>query len=467
MPCKKIVLLDGTPAGDESLGRTLAMLHEILRETGALVATFTTRDISMAHCTGCFGCWVETPGICLKADSGREIAEAIIQSDITIFFTPVTFGGYSSALKKPIDRRLPLALPFLYREHGETRHPPRYAHYPRVIGIGVQSRPDAAKAQIFKMLVGRNAINSHAPSFAADVFIGSDPPDLQHERLRSLLTRQDAFPFGEAVTSIMPGPVPFKEGTECGGAAKRALLIIGSPKIKSPSTSGVLGTYLLDRLGEQGWQTESLTLNDALLRDKGSTEFLAAVDRADLLILAFPLYIDSLPFLATRALETMAAHRPTRLDAPAQRFVALCNSGFPEARHCAPALAICRQFALQCNITWAGSLALGAGEALCSGDPLSAYGSKGHPPTRHVMQALDLAASALAKGLPVPGQAQKLLEKCPIPLFPFSLWIWLLPKLGGRYFRQRSAQHGVSRQELLNRPYESQSEELKELLNER
>jgi hypothetical protein len=454
MSGQKIVVLDGIPEGDESPGPQLTMLREMLNETDAVVATFTLRNISMAHCIGCFGCWVETPGICIMDDAGREIAEAVIRSDAVIYLTPVTFGGYSSALKKAMDRRLPLISPYFCRMHGETRHLPRYPSRPRVIGVGLQSSPNAADAAIFKMLVGRNAINSHAPSFASDVIVGTDLPDLQRERMRSLLTRQDLFPFDNAVLSVMPKPAPCTNEPACNAAAKRALLIIGSPKIKSPSTSGVLGAYLLDRLAEQGWQTESLTLSAALLQAQGRGELLAAADRSDLLILAFPLYIDSLPFLATRAVEAIAAHR--RTSPREQSFVALCNCGYPETQHMAPALAICRQFAQHGKITWAGSLALGAGEALCSGEPLSARGGNGHPPTRHVMQALDLTAEALTKGLPVPDKAQKLMQKSPIPLIPYSLWRWIFLRLGGRYWRKRAAPYGVGKQDLLKRPYERQ-----------
>jgi hypothetical protein len=455
MYCKKIVLLDGTPAGHENMAPLLAMLHGILKETGCVVTSFTLRGTSMAHCKGCFGCWVETPGICSAADSGRDIVKSIIHSDMTIFFTPVTFGGYSSTLKKLVDRRIPLTMPYFCKVHGEIHHTARYEHYPRLVGIGIQSRHDAEEAAVFQLVVGRNAINFHAPSFAADVIVDTDQPELQRDRLRSLLTREDPMPFGKEATLALPSPdADQKARKECGAEAKRALLIVGSPKVKSASTSGALGSYLLERLIELGWKTETLTLGPPLLKEYGEAELLAAVDRAELLILSFPLYIDALPFLVTRALETIASQRRDHPELPAKKILALCNNGFPEAFQNGPALAICRQFARQCAFTWAGGLALGAGEALSSGEPLSARGGNGHPPTRHVMLALDLAAKALDEGRAVPDAAQKLLDKCPIPFIPFPVWSWLFAKLGGRHWRQRATQHGVGRRDLFNRPYE-------------
>jgi len=49
---------------------------------------------------GCFGCWNKTPGTCVMKDDSAKIAKAVVNSDLLIFLTPITFGGYSSELKK-------------------------------------------------------------------------------------------------------------------------------------------------------------------------------------------------------------------------------------------------------------------------------------------------------------------------------------------------------------------------------
>jgi hypothetical protein len=51
--------------------------------------------MKLAHCLGCFGCWLKTPGMCVEDDAGRQVARAIVQSDTTVLYTPATFGGYS------------------------------------------------------------------------------------------------------------------------------------------------------------------------------------------------------------------------------------------------------------------------------------------------------------------------------------------------------------------------------------
>ncbi|MGA3095797.1 MAG: NAD(P)H-dependent oxidoreductase [Bryobacteraceae bacterium] len=447
MPEKKVVILDGSGSGDKDLSPVLNVLSHTLQADSAQVETFPLREMKLAHCLGCFDCWVKTPGICVEADAGRQVAKAIVRSDVTVFFTPVTFGGYSPELKKMVDRLVQIASPFFRMDHGEVHHPPRYAHRPRLMMVGVQRHPNPGEAHIFKTLAGRNAINFHPPSYAAEVVLATDGGDALRERFEALLTRSDALPFGDAAASLMPAPVTPGAAVEPVGA-RRALLIVGSPKTKEPSTSGVLGGYLLDRLKERGWETESLTLRASLNRPEGEGELLSSVERAGLIVLAFPLYVDALPYLVTKALAVIAAHRRPVGERPPQRLVGIVNSGFPETRQNAMALAICREFAAQSGFTWAGGLALGGG-GMIGGQPLTGAKRSG-PPVQHVMEALEMTAAALDKGLPAPAEAVKTIAKNPIP---FVLWRWLYTWMGGKGFVKLAAKNGIGKDKLLARPY--------------
>jgi multimeric flavodoxin WrbA len=448
---KKVIVLDGSGEGDEDLAPLLSILISELRESGAQVQTFALREIKLGHCIGCFGCWLEKPGICVEADAGREIVQAIIQSKMTVLFTRVTFGGYSSELKKIIDRWIPLLLPYFGNYYGEIHHKPRYSRYPRLVAIGVQRHPNEEEANIFKVVVGRNAINFHAPSYTAEVIISTDDPNSLRGRFKVLLSRIEPLPVGEVLTSLMPVPETSTASAEP-GRPKRALLIVGSPKTKSPSTSGVLGGYLLERLRERGWETESLILKAGLQQEKGKQDLVSSLDLADLLLLVFPLYIDALPFLVTKALETMEAHRRVTHDPRPQRLFALVNNGFPEAHQNTLALAICHHFAAQSGMSWAGGLVMGAGEALSSGQSLTSKNRSG-PPVKHVIQALDITAIALAEGQTVPHEAVTMIAKNPIPLIPFSGWRWIFVKAGTRHWQRQAAANGISKENMLARPY--------------
>ncbi len=212
---------------------------------------------------------------------------------------------------------------------------------------------------------------------------------------------------------------------------RTALILIGSAKPAGLSTSEALGNYLARQLQTRGVAITTMHVARALRTPARTEALLQAVDRAGLFILAFPLYVDSLPYLAVEALEQIAAHRQT-LPAPMPTtFLAIANCGFPEAHHNRTALDICEQFAAAAAMTWAGGLALGAGGAV-NGQPLATD----HGMARHVARALDLTAAALAAGAPVPAEAVVLMAQ---PLMPQRIYLFM----GGIGWRMQALRNGV------------------------
>lgn len=218
------------------------------------------------------------------------------------------------------------------------------------------------------------------------------------------------------------------------------VLLVGSAK-RPRSTSESLGTYLVERLRERGLACEMILIYRSLRSDEGRRALLAAIERADILLLAFPLYVDSLPSLVIRTLELLAECRQTSAKTRKQRLLAIVNCGFPEAHHNDTALAICRRFGKEAGFEWSGGLALGGGEAI---DGQLLPGVK--VMARNVIKSLDLTADALAAGEPIPQEAVRLMAK---PFLPSWMYTWL----GERRWRQRAKKHGV-RDELDTRPYQ-------------
>jgi hypothetical protein len=163
------------------------------------------------------------------------------------------------------------------------------------------------------------------------------------------------------------------------------------------------------------------------------------IDNADLVVLAFPLYVDTLPAPVISALEKIAAHRQSNISPV--RFAAISNCGFPEAEHIATALATCEEFARETGFSWMGSLALGGGEGLVHGVPLNEMDGRAIP----LKKSLELAAEALANGRPIPPSAQELLSK---PIIPN----WMYKLFGGFGWKQSAQQYGV-RNQLRRQPY--------------
>ena len=75
---------------------------------------------------------------------------------------------------------------------------------------------------------------------------------------------------------------------------KNALLLVGSPG-KMSSNSSMIGGYLLDRLGQAGWNIDKECVYLAVREEEKIKKLLEKIDSSDLIIFSFPLYVDSLP----------------------------------------------------------------------------------------------------------------------------------------------------------------------------
>jgi len=178
-----------------------------------------------------------------------------------------------------------------------------------------------------------------------------------------------------------------------------------------------------------------------LKSDTAKSRLVSAVSEADLIILAFPLFVDCLPYPVISMLEHIAKNRQTIGDVKKRSLMCIVNCGFPEAHQNDTAIAICRQFAHEIGFSWAGGLALGAGEGIAGRD-LSKVGWL----SRNVVKSLDLAIEALAANKPISQRAVDLMAK---PLMP--RWLYLIG--GNSRWKRESKERGV-REKLLDRPYQ-------------
>lgn len=189
---KTLVLNGSMHAGDSADIVWTILLDELNRRKWEATSA-TIRDRKIAYCTGCFGCWVRTPGVCKIDDDSRDISRAAIESELVVLITPVTFGGYSSELKKVMDRSIPLGSPFLTKVKGEVHHKPRYRRYPSLLGLGTLPKPNHESERIFKTLVERNAINCLSPRHASGIILGTSGTDeIRGQISRLLQSMEDA-----------------------------------------------------------------------------------------------------------------------------------------------------------------------------------------------------------------------------------------------------------------------------------
>jgi multimeric flavodoxin WrbA len=207
-------------------------------------------------------------------------------------------------------------------------------------------------------------------------------------------------------------------------APKSALLLNGSPK-PDGGTSLSLGGYLLERLEEKGLATQKIRVNSALVTPETTYKLLDPVKTVDLIILAFPLYVDSLPAQTIRALQLIARQRALEQNPASTQFAAIVNCGYAEAGNNRVALMICQRFAKETGMVWMGGLSIGMGEMI-GGGSLQHKGGR----VRHVIQALDLCAESLTQGLVISQEAIELMAR---PFMP----AWFYRMLGNRLWMRR------------------------------
>ncbi len=177
------LVLNGALPDDREVDAVARDVAAELARLGQPAQSVTLRDVQVAPCLGCFECWTGSPGVCRTHDAGRDLARVWIRSHLVALVTPVTFGGYSSELKKAVDRMICVELPFFTRVGGEVHHRPRYARRPALLVVGVLRAPAPAQERIFHELAQRNAVNLQPPAFACLVLVRSGGADEASEPL--------------------------------------------------------------------------------------------------------------------------------------------------------------------------------------------------------------------------------------------------------------------------------------------
>lgn len=344
-----------------------------------------------APCRGCFGCWVDTPGRCGMRDDANPLMADVIAGDGLIWLTRVEHGGWSPLAKAALDRTLGLVSPFFTTVQGETHHTPRYDRQPRwrvvaVLPSDADQRADLVHREraLFLRTVQRNALNLHG----ADPWVAFIHEDADEQAIHNAINtaRSHPLPAPEIPRYRDPhpdsGPLPWAPGP------RRAVAWVGSGKPPGESVSEALAQALLDRLAARGWSTELLPGRRMVQLHRGRADALIeAVTGAELLILASPVYVDSLPAPVLLGLDYL--HRAAEPLA----VLPLLQCGFPELSHTALALELVDRVCARWGAPVAGHLAVGGGGALHGVDLSAARGRAWQQSA-----ALDAAADALHAG---------------------------------------------------------------------
>ena len=185
------VILNGSLKKQHHLLPAQKILLEELQNAGWSSESILLNEFKIQGCVGCFKCWDTTPGICFQKDEAQGVVQKVIQSDLLVFLTPLTFGGYSSELKKIIERMLGLLLPGMTLINGESHHLKRYEQYPSLLAIGVTKTQNNEEERIFHTLIERHSLNFYPPRHRAEVLLAGEEEEKGRGKIKHLIAEME------------------------------------------------------------------------------------------------------------------------------------------------------------------------------------------------------------------------------------------------------------------------------------
>ena len=413
----KIIIIDGSPSEDYMSKLILETLITLLDKNENEVKVYSARELNIKPCKGCFYCWTKTPGICIFDDDNRLIAKEMMACDHMIMLSPITFGGYSSCLKVVIDHFIQNTSPYFTKVQRKTHHKKRYKNYPNLTVIGWMEKQNKLEEDIFINLAHRNAINLCSPNVNCQVF----HLDNSHQHISNQLI--GIFNKNKARITNLPVFHDIKEPTR-NKSVKNAILLVGSPRTRK-STSAVLGRYLFKKLEDSGIKIQTYYIYEKEVKSSLWEKILFELDRADLVILSFPIYFDTLPSELIYLMEEWLKYRIQKNKLPEKYFSIVVNCGFPEKEHCDNAIAVCRLFSIEIGAIWTNALILTGGRGL-GRQPLEDWGKE----TSIIRANLDESANHIISKQLISLEPFKLIEKYTDPA-------WLYRAKGNLFWRRK------------------------------
>jgi multimeric flavodoxin WrbA len=215
---------------------------------------------------------------------------------------------------------------------------------------------------------------------------------------------------------------------------KKILFVNGSPRKGSSNSEHLVG-LLRDKLGKEN------TYDEIYAADGSDAEVKCA--QADAIVVAFPLYVDSLPHHLIRWLCSFRAALKGTVPS-ATPLYAVANCGFYEGTQNALALEILKNFCAECGLSWRGGVGIGTGEMLKA--------VKDAPEDMWIKRDVSLAINGLVAEIrkTLNDGAQGVYG----PIFTQHGFPRFLYKLAGEQgWRQMLKANGVKTSELKARPY--------------
>ncbi len=287
-------------------------------------------------CTGCFGCWLKTPGECVMKDGYDNMGELIHKADEVVFMSRYTYGGFSSSTKSVVDRCIGYILPFFQMRNGEMHHMPRYPEIKPLSfifrGEGL-TEEDKEKAKKYVEAVRLN-LNGEIKEIrfveCKDNECGKrliDDCNNSSEISEPDMTQNEPVSKTVFINCSMRGD---------NANSKKFLDVITSKVDGNPEIVNI-ASYV-----------------------KKLDELSGMISSAETVVFSMPLYVDGIPALPLRLMEMV---EKDHADSNKKIYV-VANMGFFESKQIENLLSMVKTWCEKCGFTYCGGMAIGAGEMM-------------------------------------------------------------------------------------------------------
>lgn len=130
-------------------------LYEQIKAKGLDSQYISTIGLNIKPCYSCGGCSTKTYGKCVLDDDIDPILRKVVCTDKLVFVTPVTWGSYSSNLKKVFDRTAVLGDSHYYVKKGELVKGMR-CKIKQLFAIGIKDNCSTEEKDAFYELLHEN-----------------------------------------------------------------------------------------------------------------------------------------------------------------------------------------------------------------------------------------------------------------------------------------------------------------------
>jgi hypothetical protein len=188
-----------------------------MEDAGATTELMHVAKLTIEPCTGCYQCWVRTPGVCVHRDDMEQVIETYNAADVVVFGTPVYHCSMTGIMKTLLDRLLPRYEPWLVPHPdlpGMTGHPERGPGPDQMILVSTCGFPECETFDALRVTF-RQIARLHGMRYAGEILRTFAEP-LANARLAPLFA-----PYIDAVRRagqhlIQAGSIPSELATELG-----------------------------------------------------------------------------------------------------------------------------------------------------------------------------------------------------------------------------------------------------------